>query len=188
MSKQITTYELAWITNTLLTCPDHLGELDSVQKYQAFMTDLAKLICDHCGGEVINEATNDFDKQWLIGIHGNDSLPDNGGVWRHFDPDGELFDAQSPEPCFEQGHWYLRESDSALFIVPDDRLGVADTYGPDDSMLVSLDSMYRQFEANKESYDWFDKLHTNKIAEGLGLVFVYPWQRRHDPVSGWFVV
>ncbi len=96
MSKQLSSTDLGWLVHTLLVNPSHLGELDSVQKYQAFMTDLAKVICDHCGGEVRFDASNDFDMTWLVGIHGNDSLPVNGGVWRHFDPEGQLFDDLEP--------------------------------------------------------------------------------------------
>jgi len=89
MSKQITPTELATIVTTLLCNPDAAGELDSTEKFSAFMTDIAKVVCDHCGGQVMQPADHSVDI-WLIGIHGNDSLPPDGGIWRNYDPEGEL--------------------------------------------------------------------------------------------------
>lgn len=100
MSKQLTPAELASIVTNLLVNPQQVGELDSPERYGAFMTDVASLICDHCGGEVSSSA-DDWVGEWLVGIISNDSLPDDGGIWKDFDPEGELFNAQNPEvrPC-----------------------------------------------------------------------------------------
>lgn len=91
MSKQISAAELALITHSLLVHPERSGELDTPEKYQAFMTDMAQLICDHCGGEVRHVATCPDGEAWFVGIHGNDTLPDDGGIWKPFDPEGDLF-------------------------------------------------------------------------------------------------
>ncbi len=191
MSKQISAAELAVITHSLLIHPERLGELDSDEKYQAFMTGLATLICDHCGGEVQMAASNPDAEAWFIGIHGNDSLPPDGGVWKAFDPEGTLFDAMDKAPCFEHGHWYVREEDRALFIVPDDRLGLADTFGPDDEALDALNACYRNLEAKLAPNDpnWFDKVDPDKVARllDMGLSFVHSWQRRFDTAIGWQV-
>ncbi len=90
MSKQITNGELAEIVAGLLV--ERLGEshLDTKEKYRAFMTDLAQVICDHCGGEVSGPADDDVESTWMVGIRGNDSLPPDGGVWKDYDPDGAL--------------------------------------------------------------------------------------------------
>lgn len=94
MSKQITASELASLVNRLLTVPEGSGELGEFGAFQSFMTDIARVVCDHCGGEVRNPA-NPEDGVWMVGVHGNDSLPDpDGGVWRDFDPEGQLFDTQ----------------------------------------------------------------------------------------------
>lgn len=91
MSKQITAAELAQVVTELLTHPEKIGELESTEAFSSFMTDIAEVVCDHCGGEVRNVA-GPMDDVWYIGIHGNTSLPDpSGGVWRDLDPDGELF-------------------------------------------------------------------------------------------------
>ena len=91
MSKQITPTELAQLVTALLTNPASAGELDTDVKFTAFMTDIARTVCDHCGGEVLNQAqyTDDI---CYVGIHGNDSLPEDGGVWKEFDKEGELFE------------------------------------------------------------------------------------------------
>lgn len=90
MSKQITATELATIVDRLLTKPASTGELEEFDVFQSFMTGIAKVVCDHCGGEVLNPALP-LDDIWYVGVHGNDSLPDaSGGIWSEFDPDGEL--------------------------------------------------------------------------------------------------
>jgi hypothetical protein len=99
MSKQITAGELAIIVTRLLTDTQTTGEMDSAEAFGQFMTDIAQVVCDHCGGEIHQPASFlDDDGGWMIGIHGNDSLPDAfGGIWREFDPEGELFAERSPQ-------------------------------------------------------------------------------------------
>lgn len=92
MSKQIKAEELGQLINQLLTNPAAAGELDTDEKYAAFMTDLARVVTDHCGGEVRHQAAP-LDDVWYVGVHGNDSLPPGGGVWAGYDKEGELFDA-----------------------------------------------------------------------------------------------
>jgi hypothetical protein len=89
MSKQITPQDLAAIVKNLLTQPRAVGELDSDGQFKSFMTDIAKVVCDHCGGEVRREA-NFMDDVCYVGIHGNDSLPEGGGIWKEYDKEGEL--------------------------------------------------------------------------------------------------
>lgn len=100
MSKQVTAAELAELVKRLLTDPSGVGELESTESFQEFMTDVAQVVCDHCGGTIQNPAAA-VQGCWLVGIHGNDSLPEGGGVWREFDPEGELFDPVGS--CFQCG-------------------------------------------------------------------------------------
>lgn len=103
MSKQISAKELAEIVTRLLTDVEGTGELDDPGVFQNFMTDIAQVICDHCGGEVRNPA-EPFEDVWYVGIHGNDSLPDAfGGIWREYDKEGELFAETSAEALAEAG-------------------------------------------------------------------------------------
>lgn len=105
MSKQITAQELGQLINQLLTNPDAVGEMFTEEKFSAFMTDLANVVTDHCGGEVRNPASP-LDDVWYVGVHGNDSLPPGGGVWAAFDKEGELFgETDAGLPCGEyRGH------------------------------------------------------------------------------------
>jgi hypothetical protein len=91
MSKQINNGELAEIVTRLLVGRLLHDQLDTTEKYADFMTDIAKVVCDHCGGEVTGRADN-ADGEWLVGIVGNECLPEDGGVWKDYDPEGELFD------------------------------------------------------------------------------------------------
>lgn len=90
MSKQIAAHELAEVVRRLLTDPESAGELESFGAFQSFMTDIADVVCKHCGGEVRLPA-NPLEDVWYVGIHGNDSLPDSaGGIWREFDVEGDM--------------------------------------------------------------------------------------------------
>lgn len=92
MSKQISAKELAEIVTRLLTDSEGTGELDDPSVYEGFMTDIAEVVCKHCGGEVRHPASI-LDDTCYVGIHGNDSLPSAfGGIWREYDPEGQLFD------------------------------------------------------------------------------------------------
>ncbi|MDP3522274.1 MAG: hypothetical protein Q8S02_16810 [Hydrogenophaga sp.] len=93
MSKQITAAELAEIVSKLLT--GHAAELDSHEQFSKFMTDIANVVCDHCGGETRHPADNAFDEVWYIGIHGNDSLPSvTECIWSEYDKEGDLNDTE----------------------------------------------------------------------------------------------
>ncbi len=97
MSKQVTTKELAEIVTHLLTDTQTTGELDGFESFQGFMTDIAQVVCDYCGGEIHHPA-EPLDDIWYVGIHGNDSLPSAfGGIWREYDKEGELFAEGTPE-------------------------------------------------------------------------------------------
>jgi hypothetical protein len=97
LSKQIAAAELATIVTRLLTDTQTTGELDGFESFQGFMTDIAKVVCNYCGGEVQNSASP-FEDTWYVGIHGSDSLPSAfGGIWREFDPEGSLFDDAVPK-------------------------------------------------------------------------------------------
>ena len=97
MSKQVTASELAEIVTRLLTASETTGELDGHETFQSFMTDIAQVVCDHCGGE-LHYPADSLDDIWYVGIHGNESLPDAfGGIWRECDKEGDLFAAGTAE-------------------------------------------------------------------------------------------
>lgn len=72
--------QLARLTSRLLTDPDTVGELVTTEKHAAFINALTQMICDHCGGEIVEEATAG---SVTVTVRPNDSLPENGGVWSH---------------------------------------------------------------------------------------------------------
>ena len=107
MSKQVSAQELAEIVTKLLTEPDGAGELSGYETYQGFMTDIAEVVCNYCGGEIHHPASN-LDDIWYVGIHGNNSLPSAcGGIWREYDKEGELFEPNTAgwfEAAFGEEH------------------------------------------------------------------------------------
>lgn len=96
MSKQVSAAELAAIVTQLLTDPDGAGNLSDLETYQGFMTDIAKVVTDYCGGEVRRTADS-VEDVFYVGIFGNDSLPSDGGIWANVDPEGELFPKDESE-------------------------------------------------------------------------------------------
>lgn len=92
MSKQITAEELAKIVTLLLTNANSVGELDDAKTFQSFMTAIAETVADHCGGELTGDAKLQ-DGVWLVGVTANDSLPEDGGIWKSYDVEGSLTDS-----------------------------------------------------------------------------------------------
>ena len=94
MPKMITSAELGSLVATLLRDPSSVGQDMTAEAYARFMADIATAVCNACGGEVIEVAfskpTGSGD-EWCIDVHGNDSLPEDGGVWSQFDPGNGLF-------------------------------------------------------------------------------------------------
>jgi len=91
MAKQIANTELVDVVAALLVGRASNDYFDTADKYAAFMTDIAKVICDHCGGQVTSVADNAFGP-WLVGISGDESTPEDGGIWQNYDAEGELFE------------------------------------------------------------------------------------------------
>lgn len=102
MSKQIMAGELASIVTLLLTTPPMDDSSRSYKTHQAFMTEVAELICKFAGGEVRNSAAPS-DDVWYVGIHGNELLAKDGGIWRAFDIQGQLWDERE-DPVLHTVH------------------------------------------------------------------------------------
>lgn len=94
MAKIITAPELAEIVSGLLKGGEK-PQIDEASVFSAFMTDIASVVAQYCGGEVSGQASLDVlenEAQWNIAIRANDSLPPDGGVWAPYDIDGCLCD------------------------------------------------------------------------------------------------
>jgi len=63
-------------------------DIDGIDQYEKFLHDLATVLTDHAGGEVGTASYDECDGLgWTVAIQPNDSLPSDGGVFKHFDPD-----------------------------------------------------------------------------------------------------
>lgn len=65
--------------------------------YAHFLEDLGELICNHFGGTKGCVSTPDGDLGWTVGIHINDCVPDDGGVYKDYDKDVEWKDGIESE-------------------------------------------------------------------------------------------
>jgi len=79
----------------------------------------------------------------------------------------------------EEGHWYV-DAEGALFIVPDERFGLAEIEGPDGEVCDALNDVYRAQP--------FEQVDPQAVATRLGLTVVYGWQRRFDAQAGYYCV
>jgi len=83
MAKILTDTELAKIVSDIVLN----DEIDEANTYARFLRDLAGLICNYCGGEVGSTGMPDDDLGWTVGIHLNDSVPPDGGIFRKYGKD-----------------------------------------------------------------------------------------------------
>ncbi len=65
-------------------------EIDDHDTYRRFVESLGELVTDYFGGEVGVVQWEDGAQDFLVPIHGNDSVPEGGGVYARYDKDGEL--------------------------------------------------------------------------------------------------
>lgn len=85
MAKILTDKELAEIIHKAVH-DDNV--IDCNDAYEHFMEDLAQLVCTHFGGEVGTVSMPEYDELgWAVGIHVNDSVPADGGVYKDYDTD-----------------------------------------------------------------------------------------------------
>lgn len=102
MFKYITPDEIAEIVCGLLIKPGLLGELDSPEKHMAFMTDIGRVIADHCGGHIncvhhpdslTRYHMEDEDSQPSLSVAPNDCLPSlHNNVWSLYDTEANWGD------------------------------------------------------------------------------------------------
>lgn len=110
MSKQILPNELAEIVAGLLIKPELLGELDSPERHQSFIEEIAQVVADHCGGYINGISPADCDdSQYLVdeysvpyvSVSPDDCLGSlTRNVWAAFDAEGweeEIAEAESED-------------------------------------------------------------------------------------------
>lgn len=109
MAKILRSNELAEVVTGLLIAPESMNALETPDQYLRFMTAIAQVVADHCGGEV-HHATLGLDERSVktfgddlevatVAIAPNHSLPPvRACPWAHFDPQGwESLGANLPE-------------------------------------------------------------------------------------------
>lgn len=154
MSKLILPNELAEIVTGLLIKPNLLGELDSIERHQNFMMDIARVIADHCGGDVNGTNPSEAVEGYMtdaysapyVSIGPNDSLPSlNSNVWAAYDPDGweeEIIEAMAEdadsvgEPMSKDKAIQLRGELQQLLLVTADQFD-QDTGNPKNPSSIS---------------------------------------------------
>ncbi len=99
MKQAITNGQLATLVANILTNP-FSGEVDDQVAFEQFCTDIAQVICDYCGGEVVTPASYapevgcmDWSKHYRLEMQPNESSPEGGGIWAN-----PQITAKSPVP------------------------------------------------------------------------------------------
>lgn len=105
---------LAALLTNLLTNP-HSGELDSMDKFEEFLNDLARVVCNHCGGEITTESRyvdmtsdDEFGSAYVLEVEPNESSPAEDDIWSrsaavqvlsgHFNYEGTVLRADFQAP------------------------------------------------------------------------------------------
>ena len=72
--------QIVKIINKLITT----NEIDDSQNYIEFLSDIGEVLTNHCGGDVLEiKHSRKFDS-YIIKINENDSIPDDGGIYKDF--------------------------------------------------------------------------------------------------------
>jgi len=77
----------------------------------------------------------------------------------------------------QNGHWYV-DGEGFLYIVPDDRYGIEECAGPDNTTMDALNALYRETA--------FDSVNPSEVAIRMGLDFIPEMLRRFDRESGFY--
>lgn len=66
------------------------AQIDDIDQYTEFVTDLAAIVAKHYGGRVgLIEWVDDLDNI-TVAISQDGNIPEGGGIYKGFDKDGEL--------------------------------------------------------------------------------------------------
>lgn len=81
LTRSLSPRQLADLVSALLLTPEAVGELDEAQGYGAFVTGIAAVIAQHCGGTVVVDAHQQATEeggapQWRVKIANDPCVPD----------------------------------------------------------------------------------------------------------------
>jgi hypothetical protein len=107
----VTNEHLATIVGHLLTNP-RSGEVEGQPEFQRFVTAIAQVVCDFCGGEITSPAeyfreTGDMSGglNYRLRVAANESSPETGGIWqkaiRPFAPAGNTSEMVKHWDCYD---------------------------------------------------------------------------------------
>ena len=91
MSKILTDYELLDIVKAAIVGE----EIDDRDTYIKFLEDIADVVTDYFGGEA---GSADYeDEEYYVAIRVNESVPDDGGIYKDYDTDVTWIDGKEVE-------------------------------------------------------------------------------------------
>jgi hypothetical protein len=67
-------------------------EIDDMIQYHEFLKDISHVIGRHFGADVgcVADPHSEGCDEWMVSFRRNDFTPEDGGVFKHYDFDGEL--------------------------------------------------------------------------------------------------
>jgi hypothetical protein len=65
------------------------AEIDDRDQHRRFLEDLARVVTAHFGGDPGSVRGPEYPLSWTVAIHWNDSVPEDGGVYRDYDLDAD---------------------------------------------------------------------------------------------------
>jgi len=77
--------------------------IDCADSYAHFLEDLGDLICTHFGGERGSVGEPYADLPWTVGIHINECVPADGGVYKDYDTDIQWAEGEEHETSNSSG-------------------------------------------------------------------------------------
>jgi hypothetical protein len=86
MSKIITADELAQIITHVLTT----DEIDCEYQFRLFFLQASDLVAEHFGGRIGRIAHPEDSLGWTVAVSRDELVPEDGGVWKCYDLEGEL--------------------------------------------------------------------------------------------------
>ena len=91
MAKILKDAEILQIINRV---PRELNDED----YRVFLYQLAEIVCSHFGGDVgLVTGPDDIMDCWTVGIHWNEDVPEDGGIYREYDVDADFGESDLEE-------------------------------------------------------------------------------------------
>jgi len=113
MAKQINPRQLAHIFCRALLSP---STFDTKRAFEKFVTDAGDLLTDHFGSELANPASTLADVTY-IGVIANLNSPADGGIFKDYDVEGQLFDDNDKNEPADPASTEMETEANVAFVV-----------------------------------------------------------------------